>query len=494
MKATVFSVKPPHKCGTVGSILGRIKWERFAFPALYTGIYLALTQTGPGFRIPYYSFQLLPKRALEEHLGESLLYLHAQPPAMNALLGIVLHASRILGVSAESIFLVLHFFLGLVIVSTFKRMVESLVPSPTAQRIATLFLVLHPVLYIHIFIFSYTVYEIFLLLLLVWFADCFWKDVSVKNLIFTCGVLSALTLTRSVFHPIWSMSILLCVFLGVPRTLRSAVMKRKHLAVAAITVPILLLWPLKNLMIFDFFGYSSWRGYNLSRSLPIQRHELTEMFSLKTKFDRTEATTKAAELVPERFEGIYVLSTPTKEHGVPNWNHYAMLFYSRDLQRLALDLIRARPARFFRKAWWNYRARYTMFSGRNLYSGKFSLRGHGPGMGRWMRVYESILFLNLTDNPKGNPVTVFSFVFPLIVLAAAAKLLWRAALGSSDWRCAALLLLSILWVLFLIMFVDGDEGNRIRFSTEPLIVLLLAWVLARPWPKRRSVQTANETT
>jgi hypothetical protein len=44
---------------------------------------------------------------------------------------------------------------------------------------------------------------------------------------------------------------------------------------------------------------------------------------------------------------------------------------------------------------------------------------------------------------------------------------------------AAFLLFAVLWVLAMVLLVEGSEGNRIRFSTQPLLLVAVAWSLTR---------------
>ena len=50
-------------------------------------------------------------------------------------------------------------------------------------------------------------------------------------------------------------------------------------------------------------------------------------------------------------------------------------------------------------------------------------------------------------------------------------------MGGRDRVVVTYLLLSVVWVLAMILLVDGLEGNRIRFSSDPLLWLLIAWAL-----------------
>jgi hypothetical protein len=56
--------------------------------------------------------------------------------------------------------------------------------------------------------------------------------------------------------------------------------------------------------------------------------------------------------------------------------------------------------------------------------------------------------------------------------------LWntRRTWGAAE-RTVALMLLSVGWILAMVLLVDGSEGNRIRFSTEPFFFAGGAWAL-----------------
>ncbi len=75
------------------------------------------------------------------------------------------------------------------------------------------------------------------------------------------------------------------------------------------------------------------------------------------------------------------------------------------------------------------------------------------------------------------PPSGFMFTLPAILFGAA----WRIR---RDWRrdprrarLALVMFLTVLWVIAMILFIDGTEGNRIRFSTEPFLWLLALWAV-----------------
>jgi hypothetical protein len=70
--------------------------------------------------------------------------------------------------------------------------------------------------------------------------------------------------------------------------------------------------------------------------------------------------------------------------------------------------------------------------------------------------------------------TGFAILFP-ILMAATGIALWRRRPWGPEERTVAVMFFTVLWVLALVVFVDGPEGNRVRFSTEPYLFLMAGW-------------------
>jgi amino acid transporter len=97
----------------------------------------------------------------------------------------------------------------------------------------------------------------------------------------------------------------------------------------------------------------------------------------------------------------------------------------------------------------------------------------------WAKAYEMVVFLPFRDyDPTVTRIsTGFAILFPLIIVAALVAL-WRRRRGwNAPDRTVALMLFSIGWVLAMVLFVDGPEGNRVRYSTEPFLFLVAGWLV-----------------
>jgi hypothetical protein len=83
------------------------------------------------------------------------------------------------------------------------------------------------------------------------------------------------------------------------------------------------------------------------------------------------------------------------------------------------------------------------------------------------------LFLHREAMLRGRPVpyTLFGFVvFPLLVALAAWQQVFRPRTLRTTTAAAALLCL--LWPMLAACLTDGQEGNRMRFSTTPGLIVV----------------------
>jgi hypothetical protein len=49
----------------------------------------------------------------------------------------------------------------------------------------------------------------------------------------------------------------------------------------------------------------------------------------------------------------------------------------------------------------------------------------------------------------------------------------------------------VIWVLAVTLLVDGSEANRLRFSTQPYLLLLAVWAVESAWRGRKASPRAE---
>jgi hypothetical protein len=453
-------------------------------PAARLGALLAAYGAGlamamaAGFRmaIPYHYFQLLAREPLTTRLGESLWNLHAQPPLLNLLLGLALKLERATGLPPERALLALQILIGAAVVLGLDTLLRRMKAAAWPRWIVLALVLLDPAFYSFVLTFFHPIYELLLLTFAALSVQRFLAERRSLDYAGAMACLVALTYLRALFHFGWTLAVLLVLAL-VPRERG----RRPVLATLALAALLVLAWPTKNLLRFDFFGYSSWQGYNLSQGYFKVPPPAWEAFAFGSS---PVIEAKRAELnrrVPDRFLSIPVLADLTKAPGIPNWNHYAILDLSKRLQAQTFRRLRRHPVLLARKVVKNYRMA-TAYAARQPISGELDWRARTPLSGAWLRTYESAVFQYSGEDIRNGPWTGWSLLLPLALAGVAVQVIRRRRTDPVGSGAATFLLACVLWVLIMVLLIDGDEGNRMRFSTQPLLLAAAAWALRSQAP------------
>jgi hypothetical protein len=339
---------------------------------------------------------------------------------------------------------------------------------------------LNPYFYASLHYLFYTAWELLFLSLAAYLALRYFENPRVTRLAAALAPAVLLVYTRSLFHPLW-FALLLAMLLALGRAKAPAGF-RPLAAVGAVALILIAAWPLKNLVRFGFFGFSSWSGLSIARGLPTGDTLLPSGYPGRlAAFARSDslppdpaAAETARSLVPPAFRGSPTLSELSKPDGSPNWNHYAMIPISRDVGLAARETLLREPSLLLYKAVDFYLNGYAIYEARWPYRSGFA-----PEMttaGAWAGAYEVIVFQRFRPYDPGRTgvTTGFAILFPVLLVAAGTALRRRRPWGPEE-RTVAVMFFTILWVLALVLFVDGPEGNRVRFSTEPFLFLMAGW-------------------
>ncbi len=257
----------------------RRRWARSsAIPAasIWLVFYAALVVTDREFDTSYLNFgwQLVPWDVLTSDPIRSIWFLHVQPPGWNLFLGVPAWLSPL---SDRVTVQLLMLGLGLVVVALAATLARELGlgrrPSIAVALVATL----HPEVMKGVFEPNY---EIGVAALLLGVALAVVRLESKPDFgprfIRLSIVLTALVMTRSLYHPVLLVAIL--VVLGAWGRKR---LDRRSLTIALL-VPAILVggWVMKNQVLFGQANLSSWFGMNLQRAvIPVlDRDELESMY------------------------------------------------------------------------------------------------------------------------------------------------------------------------------------------------------------------------
>jgi len=430
------------------------------FPWPLVGIFLAgrLVLHAVGIRCQleslHWYWQILDPAELRQHLLTSLLHLHAQPPLFNLLTGILLKTG--LGTWIFSCFCTISgLLLALVLFGILRELGWE--RGPAMLLPAAISLLPAWILYEQWYFYDFMTA---LLLALSGLQLLRWgKRGKTPDLLGYLGAITALALTRSLFHLLWLIPATMLVVLArrpPSRKLR-----------AWLLLPLLITsaWYLKNELLFGFFGSSSWMGLSLAKMScarldPVEARELIgegriSPCVLVRPFAPIEKYEEASrEKFPDPSDPV--LGSRERPPGDPNYNHLAYVAISARCRRDALTVIRLHPGiyldavshsirRFFApvSAYPAFRANIRVL----LPLSKFEILG-------W-------------DSP---PVSTLLFFLCTGGLLFGAMLAFR----SGDRTLFALFLFAILdiaWVFFTGNLLESGENERFRFILFPLLLL-----------------------
>jgi hypothetical protein len=442
------------------------------------------------------SWQHLDVELLRERLAESLFYQHSQPPLFNLFLGGVL---KVAGASHALAFQVLFLAMGFALYVTLFVTMQRLGISRAVAFVAASLFAVSP---------SYILYESWLhytlpLALLVGLAAlCLARLLERRDalsaLLFFLSV-GMLCMTHGIFHLVFLLG---CIVLLL---MRRDMPKRVVIAGALLPLVLLVALYVKNAVVFGQFGTSTWMGMNVAlrrvEALPMpERDRLVRdgaisPVSLVTPFDPLDRFPSGFAVVPERFAHVPALTEARKADGNPNLNHAGYIAiskqYAADTKFVLTHYPKILVVSLFR-GWWEYFRSSSdyWFLAPNLQASTL------------MRVYNRAFDLLVYGAPAPKLVGVLLVIAIPLLVVATLRAVYRGASGgeplSRERRallgfCAA----TIAFVAVTANTLNALENMRIRFMTDPLVVILAAfwaerWALPRifAWRERRRARAA----
>ncbi len=432
-------------------------------------------------------WQNLPLVLLRQQPLETLWHMHAQPPLWNALGAILVHLFGI------RMMIVLHalnigFGAGITVLSAL------LVDRITGRRgfaVATGVLVgLHPALLLFEAYGLYTVFVAFLVLLSAFLlAEAVRRDSPGRAVGFVAA-LSALALTRSVYHPVILLAAVPAAAACVSRTSRRYV-------VAMVVVALLPWgWYAKNEIQYGFFGGSSWYGMGLWRVVELDQ-DVGRMNVLLREGKLSPVVTKPPFAPPSEYVALgFDRTSPIPSLARDDLHNINIPAISRAYAKSAVAAIEAYPLHYLRNVLHAY-VRFTSPSTTYLQA--------LPNRARILplaRAYETLLGrpgvkLSKADD-AGAGGSLYLILIPSVLLAGLLGIgsrLRRSGLGLGPLRREAVELYLILIVAYTTVVgctMEYGENTRFKFLIEPALVVLTMALVARWSPGAPSQSSASE--
>jgi hypothetical protein len=456
--------------------------------ALYSGMRYHLWQT-------WLFWQFLDMSLLHHHLLRALLHLHAQPPLLNAAIGL---AEKIAGPHYGALLLGFQFLLGLSAIISFYLLLIQLRVAPIFSLCTSLILLLNPAEIYFEFHALYTswvlAFHCFIALAIV----CYVQSRSQRALYWLIGWAVLLTLLRSGYQWIWIVAMLGLLWWQLPAN-------RKQIRNAGLVGLFLaLLWPAKNYVLFHHFTPSTWGPYSISKHWYVNRAPEeawvkagllpTLTFTSDSDPDLQKWLTTYWSVPPAGSPELDDVAKPVG--GATNWNSLAMLrmndakakdvsfLLHHDPKAYVIGVVRALSLYFEPPSAWligfadpeqyGHIARYDSIV-RRICCNVFGIPP-SPGSGAHANL-KTILQSLCIGAVLTNALVV------LFVLSLARRSFWD---GSLDRKIAAMAMtVTIAYAFAVVNLIDVGENMRFRFETEALVLAVAAIFLQQLWDRRK---------
>lgn len=445
------------------------------------------------FRIEWESAHLIDRAYLENSPGVGLLYLHSQPPNLNVLATVVLLIGKWWNVEPSSVAFAVFAVFGISSVVLVYELAHAISGRRSVGFGSVCIVLCNPgFAYFHqLFFYEFPVLCAILLSLFIGFL--YVRRRSPQLLWLLTLSLVCLSLWKALLHPLLMIGVFGSVVGGAELVHRGGVRRRYSVLWATLFLVLgLAVWPLKNWIVFGQFANSSWTAFNLSNRFPspfndqlatfIGSGQLTPQMQERLKKMSMEWPPVAAKLVTEAFK---------PSTGAINWNNAIFVVTAPEIKKGFLLWMRNHFGQWLRVCVGQY-----FMATRATFIFPYSAEVWGVGNGvfyQWELAYRDYVFFDLRPCIESSfpdwwlhksamtrdqkvPYSLFSVVFPLLMIAVVWKVV-RSVVNCSELDVlAACMCLLLMWSVLVPSISDGAEANRMRFATSPLVLLLLLYV------------------
>lgn len=416
-------------------------------------------------------YQLLDENALRDTLLKSMLLLHGQPPLFNLLAGLIFKAAAVLGCTPGAIAGFLFGASGLATAILLFYLTVRWTGSYLLGCIGVVLYFAEPSYFggsnagvgRNFFFYEFILQPI--ILLVIASADIWLKRANGwAGLLFV--IMTAITVnTRTLFHPIlWGIVITAAVL--IPNVKKST---RATVLLACCALSLFFIWPIKNYILFGVLTSSSWDGYNLDRSYSVLPRGL-QHFDINSPWpDATYLLNEFPRIAGWSTKSLKVVTAGAKSCGGPNWNNLLMLTTRKEALQLAFQ------ARTNLRADWQHVILMYKYATRPMYIHPYTHQAfdaYPDQFTGYLWFYDRLFFSPVFTSTPRRDSLVWNvdgiFLLPLL-FCSCLILIWvckerRLLFGIATYTA--------FFPLISASLSDGIEGNRMRHSTYPLMILL----------------------
>jgi hypothetical protein len=297
-------------------------------------------------------------------------------------------------------------------------------------------------------------------------------------------------LTRSIYHLVW---FVLCGTVII--FLIDSNGRRIFLRAAILPVLVVILLYAKNSALVGSYGSSSWMGMNLARGWPLPNEPMRDLNAfLEPEEIRHLIETKKINaewlvgpfMPPSAYSSLGyfksnkssfwhpAISAPEKRSSIPNvmhpnFNHSDYAKISKKMLEADRAIILEYPGKYFARVLLGFKMYLQPATGPSWFL--VQSYNYNP-VQNYANLLTQLLFLGRRiELARGYiPWNSFYLLFPVIIIFGMKK----AYATGADRVTFAFVTLTIIWVALVTNLLEFGENNRIRFETDPFIVIVLA--------------------
>lgn len=429
-------------------------------------------------------WQIVDRELLRERFLESLWYLHIQPPLFNAFLGFV---QFIPGIDSYWIYYLSYIILGIAAALSLFQILRNFRIAPGVALGIVSLCVISPswILYEHWLFYEFPTMA--LLTIAIYRLQRLLQKPTAFNSFFAFSVLMLLFLLRSIFHWFWYALAFSMILFAVRSNYKSIIKG------ALLPTGIIVLFVLKNYLLFGVWTTSTWMGPNL---LMMNKHipfSVRDQLYVEGKFSPVVAVGPFAPL--EDFEkwvpgiskqkwGVPILDLPRRTDGSVNYNHCAYIA----INQYQLNDIKAMIVRDP----WGYLKQVQESWRRFCYPCWINLFFYGQPktldawLGVWNRIFlgwnQEEMLKNYDEIQITPQKRILYWMLPLLLAFAFLLLVLPSRLShldSNDRFLLAFCFFTTFLIIFAGTFLLSAENNRVRFLITPLLAVDVALILDR---------------
>ncbi len=430
----------------------------------------------------FHFWQILDLELLRNRLFESVWYLHSQPPLFNMFIGLVEKGAA--GFS-HVVYHVIYVLLGLMASFGMYHLQRRMnIPAFIALPVTCAVLISPSwILYEHWLMYTFPVMVLLTFSPIMLYRFLVTRSVWDGFLFFFLMML--LVLLRGIFHPVWFLLVLLLL---VPYFKQNTSVLFRA---AIIPLSLVMLFMVKNAVLFNQWSGSSWLGPNLYKMTTGFSPKKTDELFCQNKISSVYKTKPFSPLSSysdfcKSYEptGIPALDQENKRDGDPNFNHHFYLTINEEYLRTSLVLIAYNPDIYVKHVWRNWKRfclpawNYGFFENQDK-----SIQSVLMYLNYLFLDVEGDHFIEITRELHDHPEFTFLSFLWLVIFWGGICLAFSAGLNSiftqPEKMTLAFCALTTLLVLFAGIFILPVENFRIRFVLTPYAALFGGMIFHR---------------